>query len=34
MGIIHPEVLEQFGWGFPVSAIEIRVEELVNSFLG
>lgn len=34
MGILHPTVLEYFGWGFPISALEITIEPLVEEFLG
>lgn len=32
-GILHPKILEFFGWTFPVSSLEINVEPLIQGFL-
>jgi len=32
-GILHPTILEHFGWSFPISAVELNIEPLVEDFL-
>jgi phenylalanyl-tRNA synthetase beta subunit len=32
MGILHPRVLQQFGWGHPVAVFELELEKLEKAF--
>lgn len=34
MGILHPKVLQEFGWGHPVAVFELELEKLEKVFFG
>lgn len=32
LGVVHPEVLERFDWKYPVTLLEMNIQEIVNDF--